>query len=71
MKPQRDNKLEALDEMSLQLALNVLRESVASKRMPSGVPLEGYGMAVQEQAIAHLEDRLRKLKAREARGASR
>ena len=60
-----------LDEVSLRAALNVLRDSVESKRMPSGLPLEGDGLALHEQAIDHLEDVLRRIQAHQARGASR
>jgi hypothetical protein len=46
--------------VSLWAALNVLRDSVESKRMPSGLPLEGDVLALHEQALDHLDGVLRK-----------
>ena len=68
---QRDDELMTLDKVFLRAALNVLRDSVESKRMPSGLPLEGDGLAVHEQAADHLEAVLRKIQARQTGDPSR
>ena len=51
------------DEAALRTALNVLRDSVESGRMPSGLPLEPDARDMHEQAIDHLEELLRQIQA--------
>ena len=52
-----------LDEATLRAALNVLRDSVESGRMPSGLPLEPAAREMHERAIDHLEPLLRQVQA--------
>ncbi len=70
MKVQRNDDAMTMDEVALRAALNVLRDSVESKRMPSGLPLEGDGLEVHEKAIDHLEAMLRKVQLRGTRGGA-
>ena len=51
------------DEAAMRTALSVLRDSVESGRMPSGLPLEPAARDMHEQAIAHLEELLRQIQA--------
>lgn len=51
------------DEAALRAALNVLRDSVESGRMPSGLPLEPPGRDMHERAIDRLEGLLRRVQA--------
>ena len=46
-------------ELALRTALNVLRDSVEARRMPSGEPLEGPGLEMHEHAIGQLSELLR------------
>jgi PAS domain S-box-containing protein len=46
------------DESALRTAINVLRDSVKSLRMPSGGPLDPDTVALHEQAAEHLNDLL-------------
>ncbi len=50
-----------MDEAALRAALNVLRDSVESGRMPSGLPLEPSARAMHERAIEHLEPLLKQV----------
>jgi hypothetical protein len=58
MQNQRDEEMMSMDEVSLRAAINVLRDSVESKCMPSGWALEGVGLELHEKAIDHLEKML-------------
>ena len=51
------------DEAAIRAALNVLRDTVESGRMPSGLPLEPAGRDMHERAIDRLEGLLRRLHA--------
>lgn len=51
------------DEAALRAALNVLRDSVESGRMPSGLPLEPPGRDMHERAIERLEGLLQRVQA--------
>lgn len=51
------------DEAVLRTALNVLRDSVESRRMPSGLPLEGAAMDMHQRAIDRLETILGRVQA--------
>lgn len=42
------------DEIALRAALNVLRDSVEARSMPSGEPLKGGAVGVHELAINRL-----------------
>ena len=46
------------DEIAFRAAINVLRDSVETGRMPSGVALEPDAAALHERAVQHLETRL-------------
>lgn len=45
----------SIDELVVRTALNVLRDSVESGKMPSGLPLEGAALDMHRRAIDHLE----------------
>jgi PAS domain S-box-containing protein len=47
------------DEIALRTAINVLRDSIESRRMPSGRPLDPDAVALHEQAGEHLGGLLR------------
>lgn len=47
-------------ELALRAALNILRDSVESERMPSGEPLTEEMRILHEQAIDTLAEQLRK-----------
>lgn len=49
----------SIDELVVRTALNVLRDSVESGKMPSGLPLEGAALDMHRRAIDHLETVLR------------
>jgi len=49
------------DEIALRAAINVLRDSIESRRMPSGEPLDPDAAALHERAALHLEALLRRL----------
>jgi hypothetical protein len=51
------------DEAAIRTAFNVLRDSVQSGRMPSGLPLEPPARDMHERAIDHLEELLRQIQA--------
>ena len=51
------------DEIALRAALNVLRDSVESKRMPSGLPLDAAALDLHQHAIEHLEPLLQQVQA--------
>ena len=53
----------SIDEAALRAALNVLRDSVESGRMPSGLPLEPAARDMHERAIERLEAVLRDVQA--------
>ena len=44
-----------IDELVVRAALNVLRDSVESGKMPSGLPLEGAALDMHRRAIDHFE----------------
>jgi hypothetical protein len=46
-------------EIAFRAAINVLRDSVESRRMPSGEPLEPDGVALHAQSADHIEELLR------------
>ena len=46
-------------EIAFRAAINVLRDSVESRRMPSGEPLQPDGVALHARAADHIEDLLR------------
>ena len=46
-------------ELALRAALNILRDSIESGRMPSGEPLDDDARALHERAVETLEARLR------------
>jgi hypothetical protein len=48
-------------EIALRAALNLLRDSIESGRMPSGLPLQPGARDVHERAAAHFEELLRKV----------
>lgn len=58
-----DKDTMSMDEAALRAALNVLRDSVESGRMPSGLPLEPTARDMHERAIDHLEPLLRQVEA--------
>lgn len=43
------------DEIAFRAALNILRDSIESGRMPSGLPLEADAKALHERAADHLD----------------
>jgi hypothetical protein len=49
------------DELALRAAINVLRDTVESGRMPSGQPLAPDAADLHERAAQHLEAMLRRL----------
>jgi hypothetical protein len=49
------------DEIAFRAAINVLRDTIKSGRMPSGLALEPDAAALQEKAAQHLEDLVRKI----------
>lgn len=51
----RTDETVSIDELVLRTALNVLRDSVESGKMPSGLPLEGAALDMHRRAIDHLE----------------
>jgi hypothetical protein len=53
----------SMDEAALRAALNVLRDSVESGRMPSGLPLEAAARDMHVRAIEHLEPLLQQVEA--------
>ncbi len=53
-------------EAALLTAIKVLRDSIESGRMPSGLKLEPDAGAMHEQGVRHLE-LVRQVRAREAR----
>ena len=55
-------------ELALRAALNILRDSIESRRMPSGEPLDDAACALQERAVETLEARLRDEQANPIRG---
>jgi len=59
----RDKDIMSMDEAALRAALNVLRDSVESGRMPSGLPLEPAARDMHERAIDRLEPLLRHVQA--------
>jgi len=48
------------DEITFRAAINVLRDSIESGRMPSGEPLAPDAAALHERAADHLETLLRR-----------
>jgi hypothetical protein len=56
-----------LDEAALRTAIKVLRDTLESGRMPSGLKLEPDSRAMHEQAVHHLELVRYQVRAREAR----
>ena len=49
------------DELALRAAINVLRDTIESGRMPSGEPLTPDAAGLHERAAQDLEDMLRRL----------
>jgi len=52
------------DEIALRAAVNVLRDSIESGRMPSGIALPPDAADLHERAARHLETRLAKMAGR-------
>ena len=48
------------DEIAFRAAINVLRDSIESGRMPSGQPLAPDAAALHERAARHLEALVRR-----------
>ena len=48
------------DQIALHAAINVLRDSIESRRTPSGEPLPPDSVALHERAAQHLEGVLRR-----------
>lgn len=48
------------EEIAFRAAINVLRDSIESGRMPSGQPLAPDAVALHERAAEHLEGLLRR-----------
>lgn len=48
------------DEIAFRAAINILRDSIESGRMPSGLPLAPDTADLHERAARHLEDLLRR-----------
>jgi hypothetical protein len=53
------------DEITFRAAINVLRATIESGRMPSGRALEPAAAALHAKAVQHLEDLVRKIVPRE------
>ena len=53
------------DEIAFRAAINVLRDTIESGRMPSGLALKPDAAALHEKAVQHLEDLVRKIVPRE------
>ena len=51
------------DEIAFRAAINVLRDSIESGRMPSGLPLAPDAADLHERAAQHLETLVRRLSA--------
>ncbi len=49
------------DEIAFRAAINILRDSAESRRMPSGLPLTPEAVDLHEQAAEHLESLLRRI----------
>ncbi len=47
------------DEIAFRAALNILRDSIESGRMPSGLPLEADAKVLHERAANHFEELIR------------
>lgn len=43
------------DDIALTAAINVLRDTIESKKMPSGLPLDPASADLHRQAVEHLE----------------
>ena len=56
----RTDPLMTDDEIALRAAINILRDSIESGRMPSGQPLRPDAAGLHERAAQHLEGLLRK-----------
>jgi hypothetical protein len=50
------------DEIAFRAAINILRDSIESGRMPSGQPLRPDAAGLHERAAQHLEGLLRKVR---------
>ncbi len=48
------------DEIAFRAAINVLRDTIESGRMPSGLPLAPDAVDLHERAAQHLEAMLRR-----------
>jgi hypothetical protein len=48
------------DEIAFRAAINILRDSIESGRMPSGEPLPPDAAALHERAARHLEKMIRR-----------
>ena len=48
----------SMDEIALRAAINVLRDTLESRRMPSGLALEPDAHELHERAVRHLEEML-------------
>ncbi|MDB5395263.1 MAG: hypothetical protein JWM91_2769 [Rhodospirillales bacterium] len=49
------------DEIAFRAAINILRDSIESRRMPSGLPLAPDAADLHERAAEHLESLLRRI----------
>lgn len=50
------------DEIAFRAAINVLLDTIESRRMPSGQPLAPDAAALHQRAVDHLEVLLRKVR---------
>jgi len=57
-----DDDIMTEDEIALRTAINVLRDSIESGQMPSGVPLTPDAAELHERAAEHLEGLLRRVR---------
>ena len=48
----------SMDEIALRAAINVLRDTLESRRMPSGLALESDAHELHERAVRRLEEML-------------
>lgn len=62
MMPNPD-RMPSMDELTLMTALNVLRDSVESQMMPSGMALTSEALVMHERAIDQLATLLQKIRA--------
>ncbi len=56
-----DDEIMSEDEIALRAAINVLRDTIESGRMPSGEPLAPDAADLHERAARHLETLVQRL----------